>query len=72
MELMRRDKKAHDGRVQFVLLRAIGEPVLCDAVAEAEIALDLTPHPPSRSGKGGLPSPRRGGAGGEVKSSTCI
>jgi shikimate kinase/3-dehydroquinate synthase len=39
MELMRRDKKAHAGRVQFVLLRAIGEPVLCDAVAEAEITL---------------------------------
>jgi L-threonylcarbamoyladenylate synthase len=27
---------------------------------------DLTPRPPSRSGKGELPSPRRGGAGGEV------
>jgi 3-dehydroquinate synthase len=39
MELMRRDKKAHNGRVQFVLLRAIGEPVLCDAFDEAEITL---------------------------------
>jgi hypothetical protein len=29
-------------------------------------APDLTPQPPSRSGKGELPSPCRGGAGGEV------
>jgi 3-dehydroquinate synthase len=35
--LMRHDKKARDGRVQFVLLRAIGEPVLCDAVTETEL-----------------------------------
>lgn len=37
LELMRHDKKARDGRVQFVLLRAIGEPVLCDSVTEAEL-----------------------------------
>ncbi len=37
IELMRRDKKAHDGRVQFVLLRSIGDPTLCDTVAEAEL-----------------------------------
>ncbi len=37
LELLRRDKKSRDGRVQFVLLRAIGEPVLCDAVSESEV-----------------------------------
>lgn len=37
LELMRRDKKARDGKVQFVLLRAISEPVLCDSVTEAEL-----------------------------------
>ncbi len=37
LDLVRHDKKARDGRVQFVLLRAIGEPVLCDAVTETEL-----------------------------------
>ncbi len=36
-ELIRRDKKVRDGRVQFVLLRTIGEPVLCDAVTESDL-----------------------------------
>lgn len=42
LELVRRDKKARDGRVQFVLLRAIGEPVLCDSVSEAELRAILS------------------------------
>jgi len=37
IERMRHDKKAHDGHVQFVLLRTIGDPVLCDTVAETEL-----------------------------------
>ena len=37
LELIRRDKKVRDGRAQFVLLRAIGEPVLCEGVTEAEL-----------------------------------
>ncbi|MFN4217983.1 MAG: 3-dehydroquinate synthase [Candidatus Bipolaricaulia bacterium] len=37
LELMHRDKKSRQGRIQFVLLRAIGEPVLCDSVTEAEL-----------------------------------
>lgn len=37
LELVRRDKKSRDGHVQFVLLRALGDPVLCDTVTEAEL-----------------------------------
>ncbi len=37
LDLVRHDKKARDGRVRFVLLRAIGEPVPCDAVTEMEL-----------------------------------
>ena len=50
MELMRRDKKARNGRVQFVLLRSIADPVLCDAVTEADIT--PTPSPLEGEGKG--------------------
>jgi len=34
---MRRDKKAHDGRLTFVLARGIGETFVTDAVAETEV-----------------------------------
>jgi 3-dehydroquinate synthase len=37
MDLVRRDKKAHTGCVQFVLLRALGDPVLCDAITESDV-----------------------------------
>jgi shikimate kinase/3-dehydroquinate synthase len=59
-ELIRRDKKAHGGRVQFVLLRAIGDPVLCDTLSEAELTLTPIPSPEGGGGRSG------GGAGGEV------
>ncbi|MCL6641780.1 MAG: 3-dehydroquinate synthase [Candidatus Bipolaricaulota bacterium] len=50
IELIRRDKKSHGGRVQFVLLRGIGDPTLCDTVAEVEIT--LTPLPLRERGRG--------------------
>lgn len=49
LELIRRDKKVREGRVQFVLLRAIGEPVLCDSVTEPELRQVLGALTPSLS-----------------------
>jgi undecaprenyl-diphosphatase len=59
----------------FVRSWAVGLGLLvtaCVLIIAERLALtpvpDLTPQPPSRSGKGELPSPCRGGAGGEVGS----
>jgi len=57
--------RTHQIRVH---LSAIGHPVVGDDFYGRlpHLAQDLTPRPPSLKGKGELPSPRRGGAGGGV------
>ncbi|MCX8103124.1 MAG: 3-dehydroquinate synthase [Candidatus Bipolaricaulota bacterium] len=56
LELVRRDKKVRDGKVQFVLLRAIGEPMLCESVTEAELQQILQTF----VGAGSKPAPPTG------------
>ncbi|MDR1163534.1 MAG: 3-dehydroquinate synthase, partial [Candidatus Accumulibacter sp.] len=38
VELMRRDKKVEDGKIRLVLLRALGDAFVSDAVAPPELA----------------------------------
>lgn len=51
LELMRHDKKVHDGRLRLVLLRSIGQAVMSDEAREAQI-LDAIEARCTPTGKG--------------------